>query len=476
MNIKALLVFAHKSTITRILLVLFTTLSSLTAEFSGFTDTECEDLIRDMVTIVYKQSNIDPGRARILFITSNDLNAFVNESNNIFVFSGLILKLNTALEVFSVLCHEVGHVACGHIAAMMERMKQVSAMHMLMLPITILAGISNPGAALGMFGVANALLAHQMCLFSIMEERAADTFAIRTLSALGYPLDGFANSFRRILEEQRVIEIRNITFKSHPDTTERIKNVQKMSQIYGNKGRPSQFPPAFQERFERIFYKLSGFLRDERTFYKNTLKSRKYIRYGEVVLWHKEGHSAKALNGINELLKYYPNDPYFLELKGQVLHETGDYLGSAMCYKQALDKLGHAYLIRIELAKNILKAVQKSSKNLKTLADIMSVQRDKSGYKRPLISHVVKLLKAAEMYDDDNLDLITTMLGCYRMQKDRGMSLFMLGKISYLRGDFGRAIGELEEAIKILKDQKRNASTVENFLLQVQAYAAKSRH
>src|SRR5690606_36948624 len=46
-------------------------------------------------------------------------------------------------------------------------------------------------------------------------------------------------------------------------------------------------------------------------------------RYARAYAWHKDAQMDKALAETDALLEIAPNDPYFLELKGQVLLESG---------------------------------------------------------------------------------------------------------------------------------------------------------
>lgn len=455
---------------------IFLIIFNLLAEegFQGFSDTETENLIKDMISIIYKHSNMPNENIKVLFLIDNNINAFVNENNNVFVFSGLLLNLENALEVFSILCHEAGHVACGHTVRLQNRMNQLSSIGMAMVPIFILAGIANPGAAIGAMLATGNILMHQLCLYTINEEKSADTFAIKTLASLNYPLSGFISSFKKLMEYERVVDIKNMSFKTHPDLIERIRNCNDMINIYYRDKKTKQFPKTFQERFERVFYKLSGFLRSRHIFYKHLLPSKKYMQYGEAVLLHKEGLSSKAIQVLDKLLDKYPKDPYFLELKGQILYESGDFLNAAINYKKAMDRLPSASLIKIDFAKSLLKLVNETDLyKAKKLARSLGMNIN-SPLKVQFINLAEKTLKREETFNDDNLELITALLRCYRLKKDKAMSLFMLGKISYLEGNRNRALVELQEALNLLKKEKRSYIKVEDFILMIRNELNKS--
>jgi predicted Zn-dependent protease len=46
-------------------------------------------------------------------------------------------------------------------------------------------------------------------------------------------------------------------------------------------------------------------------------------RYARAYAWHRAAHPERALAEADSLLAEAPNDPFFLELKGQILLETG---------------------------------------------------------------------------------------------------------------------------------------------------------
>src|SRR3546814_4182938 len=46
-------------------------------------------------------------------------------------------------------------------------------------------------------------------------------------------------------------------------------------------------------------------------------------RYARAYAWHKSAYPQKALTEVEALLATNPDDPYFLELEGQVLLESG---------------------------------------------------------------------------------------------------------------------------------------------------------
>jgi predicted Zn-dependent protease len=94
-------------------------------------------------------------------------------------------------------------------------------------------------------------------------------------------------------------------------------------------------------------------------------------RYARAYAWHKRAYPEKALAEADSLLAEQPNDPYFLELKGQILLESGKPAAALESLRQAVryapDQpliaalLGHALIStekpgNFEEAKQVLRA------------------------------------------------------------------------------------------------------------------------
>ena len=83
--------------------------------------------------------------------------------------------------------------------------------------------------------------------------------------------------------------------------------------------------PDLQRRFERAKAKLYGFLAPpERvlTAYPIYLTDVP-ARYARAYAYHKDARIEEALAEVDALIAMEPGNPYFLELKGQVLLESG---------------------------------------------------------------------------------------------------------------------------------------------------------
>ncbi|MET0366112.1 MAG: tetratricopeptide repeat protein, partial [Sphingobium sp.] len=110
---------------------------------------------------------------------------------------------------------------------------------------------------------------------------------------------------------------------THPLSSDRITT---LTDIY--KSDPAwtkPIDPALEARFERVKAKLIGFVSDP------PVTLRKYpttdmsvpALYARAYAWHKGAYPDQALDAVKSLLIKIPGDPYFQELEGQILLESG---------------------------------------------------------------------------------------------------------------------------------------------------------
>ena len=102
-----------------------------------------------------------------------------------------------------------------------------------------------------------------------------------------------------------------------------------------------------EARFQRIKAKLYGYLAEP----NNTLAAYPRTmtgvpaRYARAYAYHKEALLEKSMAEVDALIASAPNDPYFLELKGQVLLEAGKPLDALASLRRATELTSNQPLI-----------------------------------------------------------------------------------------------------------------------------------
>jgi predicted Zn-dependent protease len=319
-------------------------------------DAETEQLMKDMTAPIFKAANIAPGAVDLYLINDNSINAFVAEGQNIFMHSGLLLKADNVNQVIGVYAHETGHISGGHLYRFDEGTKGatgISLLSMLLAAGAIAAGAGDAGIAIMQGG--QALAYGSFFAFTRSQESSADQAGATFLQKTGTSGKGMLEFFEKLQQQEYRLGIPQETyFRSHPLSSDRIETLQQRVE---ESPFVSKAPDTELEyRFQRIKAKLGGFINEPtRTFqlYPESNTS-EFAHYARAYAWHKLGDVTRARIEMDALLKVRPRDPYYLELMGQVLLESGQVSEALPPLRQAIalapdepliqSTLGHALL------------------------------------------------------------------------------------------------------------------------------------
>ena len=289
-------------------------------------DAEIENTIRAYSTPLFQSAGLSPSAVDIILIDDPSLNAFVAGGQRIFIHTGLLMRADDAEQVMGVIAHETGHIVGGHIAARVNEMRQASKS----LWISYLLGF---GAALatgrGELAAAAISGGQDIALKSILsytrgQEQAADQAAVRLLEANRQTPEGLL-SFMEILGGQEVLLSINQDpyLRTHPITSDRISFLRNAVEQSPYRGEPP--PPGLADQHARIRAKLIGFLQPLPQVFRAYPKEDTSLeaRYAHAIAFYREADMERALPLVDGLIAEYPEDPYFQELKGQMLFEQG---------------------------------------------------------------------------------------------------------------------------------------------------------
>ena len=111
--------------------------------------------------------------------------------------------------------------------------------------------------------------------------------------------------------------------RTHPLSGDRIQALREVYVIDPAWDKPSD--PDIERRFARVKAKLSGFMAEPARTLRKYPDSDGSIpaRYARAYAWHKSAYPQKALAEVAGLLNTDASDPFFLELEGQILLESG---------------------------------------------------------------------------------------------------------------------------------------------------------
>lgn len=331
-------------------------------------DAETEAFFRDMSRPLKEAAGLRPDNVQIVLLHSDDINAFVAGGQVVYVYSGLITAAESANEVQGVIAHELGHITGGHVVHFGDNMKVASNITLLSLLLgaaAMAAGAGEAGAGIMAAGQQAAMT--QFLAYSRTQESSTDQAGAKYLSKAGISGQGSLSFFRRLqnMEFRLAIPQDNAYARTHPLTGQRISVLESMYQKDPAWDTPTD--PALEARFERIKAKLAGYVLDpKQTLIRYPESDRSApARYARAYAWHKSAYPDKAEREIDSLLAENPDDPYFLELKGQILLESGKPEQALASLRKAVEiapreplisaLLGHA-LIATENADNFEEA------------------------------------------------------------------------------------------------------------------------
>lgn len=320
-------------------------------------DTEIESTIRLYATPVLRAAGLDPEAVRIHLIRATALNAFVSRGQRLFVTTGLLAASEHPGQLIGVLAHETGHIAGGHLARIDAMLRDATTPALLSYLLGAALGVlsGDPAAVPAVIGGGQHVIRRNLLSFSRSHERSADRAAVSYLEATKQSALGLLE-FIEILDSQQALIIsrsqqQELSYDvTHPLTTDRIAYLR--AYVARSKYTNKPVPERLLRLHQRIRAKLKAFLdppsRTLRQYKEDDLGVP--ARYARAVAHYRRGDIDVALSLIDGLIAEHPKDPYFHELKGQILFENGRIAEALAPNEVAVRQLPDAPLLRIGLA------------------------------------------------------------------------------------------------------------------------------
>jgi predicted Zn-dependent protease len=164
--------------------------------------------------------------------------------------------------------------------------------------------------------------------FTRSQEASADAAGMRYLDGAGISGKGMLNFFKKLQQMEYRYGYSNAPendpmARTHPMSGDRVATLT--ADLQKSAAWNAQTDAGLELRFKRVQAKLRGYVNDP----KDTL--RKYpatdqsipARYARAYAYHLSGYPEQAAAETGALVKSAPGDPYFLELQGQILLESG---------------------------------------------------------------------------------------------------------------------------------------------------------
>jgi predicted Zn-dependent protease len=298
-------------------------------------DTEVENLLKDYSAPIFKAAGLGAQNIAMRLVRHDSFNAFVVDGRNVFINTGTLMQAKTPNEVIGVIAHETGHIVGGHLSQLRSRVARDATKSLLLtiLGIGLMVGgaVAGGDTAREVAGAGSGVMlgGNEMLMRSLLSERraqesAADQAGLRLLDATRQSGRGMLETFERFAQQEFWAEKDLDPFvRSHPVAAHRLNQLRDkvMASPYANQ--PD--PPELQLRHDMMRAKLAGHVYTPQHVYNRYPASDNSLpaRYARAIARNCSGNCAQALPEIDALIREKPDNPYFWELRGELLVKGG---------------------------------------------------------------------------------------------------------------------------------------------------------
>jgi predicted Zn-dependent protease len=325
-------------------------------------DAETEQLLRDYTAPILRVAGLSKQNVQVVIINDKSFNAFVMDAHRIFVNSGALMQATTPNQMIGVFAHETGHIVGGHLSKMRQELAnaQTAAIVAMLLGVgAMVAGAKSSNMDMGNVGMAamsapQSYLVHSLLSYQRAQEDQADRSGVRFLTMTGQSAKGMYDTFKKFADEMMFSAAYIDPYvQNHPMPAERM---QALAELVKTPYWDKKDPPELQFRHDMMRAKLCGFLDRADTIMRRYPPSDTSMpaRYAHAIAAYRFGDIRSAITQIDGLIEAMPNNPYFYELKGQALLESGHPAEAIAPLRRAVEMAPSPALIQILLAQALI--------------------------------------------------------------------------------------------------------------------------
>ncbi|MCK6419219.1 MAG: M48 family metalloprotease, partial [Alphaproteobacteria bacterium] len=321
-------------------------------------DTEIENTLKEWLAPLLKSAGMGPQSVDLIIVQSPQINAFVAGGANMFIYTGLIESTETPQELIGVMAHELGHISGGHLIAGRRAMERASYESILGMVVGVGAAIATGEGGLAQAAISGSqnIAMRRFLSHSRVQESSADQAALRFLDAAQIDPEGLVSFFGKLESEELMpVDQQSGYMRTHPLTRDRIDNVRLKAETAPAYKKP--LPATWIEQHARMKAKLIGFTNPGQvTWVYNDRDKAIPAQYARAIAAYRNSEVEKSLKLVDALIEAEPENPYFHELKGQMLMDYGRVAQAVAPYQKALQIMPSASLIRIALARALMES------------------------------------------------------------------------------------------------------------------------
>ena len=391
-------------------------------------DAEIEQLLKEYTQPILRVAGLTQQNIQVVIINDRSFNAFVADGRRIFVNAGALLDAETPNQIIGVLAHEAGHIAGGHLARLREQLAAASTQSILAMLLGIgamVAGGRSAGGSSsalsqgGMAALSGPTAAIQNSLFAYLraQEDQADRAGVKFLTASGQSAKGMYDTFKRLADQMLYqTAYLNPYLQSHPLPSERVAALEGMAKAspYWN----TKDPPALQARHDLMRAKLFGFLERPEAVARRYPPSDGSLaaHYARAISALRFAEPRAAQAQVDALIHVQPQNPYFHELKGQMLLESGRPVDAVAPLRQAVQLAPNPALMQIMLGQALI-----------------------ASHDRARLDEAVTILQAALIHEPESSEAYSQVAMAYGQKNDLAHADLASAQAAYMRGDLKTA-------------------------------------
>jgi predicted Zn-dependent protease len=385
-------------------------------------DAETESLLADMAKPLFTAAGLSPANGKVVLIQDSSINAFVAGGQIVYVHSGLIDAASSANEVQGVIAHEIGHIVGGHAVFQNDGgYTNVSILSLLLGVAAMAAGSPDAGTGILMAGQRAAI--GKYLAFSRVQESSADAAGAKFINAAGISGKGMLSFFNKLTAQMHRYGYYSTNpevdpfAQTHPMSQDRVETLKADLMNAPSWNKP--LDQDLERRFKRVQAKLRGYVNDPKETLAKYPASDQSIQahYARAYAYHKSGYPEQAATETEALVKAAPRDPYFLELEGQIMLESGDPRGAITPLREATEFSNNAPLIA------------------STLGHALLATEDKAN-----LDEAERVLKQSVARDNDNPFAWLNLGTVYDRKGDEPRTALATAERAHLMGDVGTAL------------------------------------
>lgn len=410
-------------------------------------DTEIELTLKEWMEPIFEAANMPPDSVKIILVQNDDINAFVAGGANIFLYTGLLIRTESPGEIIGVMAHELGHITGGHLINTRDALQRASYESILGTVLGIGAAIAtgNGEAAAAISTGSSSIAQRRFLANSRVNEASADQAALTFMEKAEVNPTGLSTFMQKLRADELLpVDQQTEYIRTHPLTSNRIETLRRGLGDSAYKNKP--LPENWKEQHARMKAKLIGFINPGRVLWVYSDNDQSIpARYARAIAAYRQNKIDKSLQLVDGLLEKEPDNPYFLELKGQILVDYARIDEAIPYYQKAVDMKPKASLIRMALGHALIESGDKE--NLPAA-----------------IKHLERVVKD-EPRSSQSYRMLAT---AYGRQGDETTAKLFLAEEALLQNRIPYAKGLAEEVQKNAEENSREALQARDILSYVE--------